>query len=154
MNGLYLQWHIYIYIYIYISGIMYCLYLKQYMDMHSYVIVSTVTHIYSNALISKVTKYKGPNSTPQKATTLSSPYCMCHRPSEISTLLIFLNLSCTRKGAVTDRLEGGRGYAMETRELCSIPSRGRDFPLLYRIRPETGSSGLLPSECWNFFLWR
>lgn len=121
-----------------ISGIMCCLYLKQYLDMCSYIFVSTVTHICSNAFMSKVTKYKSPSSTPQKATILSSPFSMCHRPSEISTPLIFFNLSCKRKGAFTAWLERGRGYTMETRELCSIPGRGTDFPLLYSIHPGTG----------------
>lgn len=73
---------------------------------------------------------------------------MCHSPSEISTHFF----SCKKKGVVTARLERGRGYALETRELCSIPGSRRDFPLFYNIHTGTGSSCLMPSECWNFFL--
>jgi hypothetical protein len=73
---------------------------------------------------------------------------MCHSPREISTLIFF---SCKRKGAVTSRLERRQGYAMETRELCSILGRVKDFPLFYSIHTRTGSSDILPSECWNFF---
>jgi hypothetical protein len=35
-----------------------------------------------------------------------------------------------------------------------IPGGGRDFVILYSIQTGTGSSGLLPNECRNFYLWR
>ena len=41
---------------------------------------------------------------------------------------------------------------METRELCSIPGRGRDSPIFYSIQTGTGSYGPLPVSAGNSFV--
>ena len=138
-------------------GIMYCLCLQKYLNMCSNILVSILQRVCSNVLLSEVMNLylKWLNIKAHSATHSKQPHFL-----PLVVCAIFLAkyphsfLSSKRKGAFTARLEWGRGYAMETRELCSIPDRGRDFPLFYSIHTGTGYSGLLPSECCNFFLWR